>query len=213
MVNDRRNPPTGSTDRPNPEPAQTATGRAGEPPVFVDPRRWGALIGVIGGLVFIFSYAPALGTPVSIVAPIAGAGLAVAAVASLSLRPGSLGPLRRPSRTALTVYCCCVIAELAAIAVGSRLLVTLGHEELRPALIAAVVGVHFLPFSWAFGERMFSWLGSALAGLGVIGLVAGSAGVTHAADLAAVLSGLVMLGLVLIYTRGHFARADVAQQR
>ena len=57
-----------------------ATGRygpaVGEPPVLVDPRRWGALIGVVGGLVFIFSYAPPLGAAMSISAEITGIGLA-----------------------------------------------------------------------------------------------------------------------------------------
>ncbi len=204
-MNDRRKSASPGAEQTSLEPPQTSTGRNGEPPVLVDPRRWGALIGVVGALVFIFSYSPPLPTPWSVIARIAGAGLAVAAVASLCLRPRSLGPLDRPSRKALTVYGCCVIAELAAIALGSRLLVTLGHAELRPALIAAVVGVHFLPFSWAFGERMFSWLGTALLLLGVIGMAVGYAGIGHAADLAAVLSGAVMLVLVLMYALGRFA--------
>jgi len=41
-------------------------------------------------------------------------------------------------------------------------------------LIAAVVGLHFIPFAWAFNERMFFWLGGLVCGLGTIGLLAGA---------------------------------------
>ena len=44
----------------------------GEPPPWVDPRRWGSLIGLVGGLVFIGSYSPVLGAAVSTVAWVAG---------------------------------------------------------------------------------------------------------------------------------------------
>ena len=179
-----------------------------EPPTFADPRRWGALIGVAGGLLFVFSYAPALGTPTSIIAKVAAAGLAVTVLLSHFVRPRSLGPFREPTRAAMLVYVCCVVGELAAIALGSRLLTHLGHDDLRPALIAGVVGVHFVPFAWAFGERMFTRLGLALILLGLIGIAAGYAGVNHAAQVSAVLSGLVMLALVAQHARGHFARTE-----
>jgi hypothetical protein len=179
--------------------------RTGEPPVLVDPRRWGALIGVAGGLVFVASYAPPLGRAVLVTAGVVGGVLAVMALLHLYVRPFSLGPLREPSRRALLVYGLCVVGELAAIGAGTRLLTRLGEADLRPALIAGVVGVHFLPFAWAFGERMFYRLGLALLVLGAAGLVAGAAGVTLAPEAAAVLSGLVMLALVVRYSRGHYA--------
>jgi hypothetical protein len=113
--------------------------------------------------------------------------------------------LREPSRRALIVYVACVAGELAGIAAGSRLLTSLGHGDLRPALIAGIVGVHFLPFAWAFGEGMFYRLGLALLILGSTGLAAGYAGLTHAAEAGAVLSGLVMLALVALYADGRFA--------
>ena len=186
-----------------------ATGRygpaVGEPPVLVDPRRWVALIGVVGGLVFIFSYAPPLGAAMSISAQITGIGLALTVLFGHYIRPTSLGSLREPSRTALLLYVCCVAGELAAIAAGSRLLTSLGHANLRPALIAGVVGVHFLPFAWAFGERIFSRLGLTLLVLASVGLFAGYAGITHAAEASAVLSGLVMLALVSLHAQGRFA--------
>lgn len=196
-----------SSDR-STRPSRSHGPAVGEPPVLVDPRRWGALIGIVGGLVFIFSYAPALSAPLSVGAETIGIALAVAALVGHYLRPTSLGPFREPSCSALVVYLGCVAGELAAIAVGSRLLTRLAHGDVRPALIAAVVGVHFLPFGWAFHERMFYPLGSALLALGIVGLAAGFAGVTHAAETAAVLSGLVMLALTALHAHGRFARHD-----
>jgi hypothetical protein len=78
-------------------------------------------------------------------------------------------------------------------------------EDRSPALIAAVVGLHFLPFAWAFGERMFLVLGGAVAALGTAGLVVGALDVPHAAEVAAVSAGLVMLVLIVRYARGGFA--------
>jgi hypothetical protein len=58
-----------------------------------------------------------------------------------------------------------------------------------------VVGLHFLPFAWAFHERLFVHLGGAVTALGAAGLVAGALGVRHAAETSAVAAGLVMLVL------------------
>jgi hypothetical protein len=160
---------------------------------------------VAGGLVFVFAYGPALGAPARIGVGVVAVGLALLAVAHLYVRPTALGRFREPSRSALLVYGCCVLGELLAMAAGSRLLAGLGRADLRPALIAGVVGLHFLPFAWAFGERMFYRLGWALVVLGTAGLVAGALGVAHAADAAAVLSGVVMLALVVRYGRGGYA--------
>ena len=190
----------------SPAPVRAHGPAAGEPPVLVDPRRWGSLIGLVGGMVFIGSYSPALGPVVSTVAWAAGLALVIAALVAHFVRPVALGPLERPRPLALTVYCGCVVGEIALIAVGSNALAAGGWAELRPALIAAVVGLHFLPFAWAFGERMFLSLGGAVAVLGAGGLLAGGLGVRLAPEAAAVAGGLVMLALSTQYARGGFAR-------
>lgn len=75
-----------------------------------------------------------------------------------------------------------------------------------------MVGVHFIPFAWAFGERMFLLLGVFLAVLGGVGLVAGRSGVSHAAEALAVTSGVVMLAIIAAYARGTFA-SEAADRR
>ncbi|MDO5712106.1 MAG: hypothetical protein Q4P32_10265 [Micrococcales bacterium] len=177
----------------------------GEPPPWVDPRRWGSLIGLAGGMWFIAGYSPSLGPVVSTVVLIAGLGLVGAALFAHYVRPVSLGPMERPGRVALLTYVACVVGELILINLGSRGLTASGYGGLRPALIAAVVGLHFIPFAWAFGERMFYVLGSLVAALGVVGLLVGVMGVPHAAEAFAVTAGLVMQAIILLYARGRFA--------
>lgn len=143
----------------------------GEPPPAVDPRRWGSLIGVAGGLVFVFGYSAALRGPVSTLVRVGAVGLAVVAVVAHYVSPVALGRFAPARPVALVTYVACVLGELALIAVGTRALKSAGRLELRPALIAAVVGLHFIPFGWAFGERMFYRLGAGVLGAGVIGLL------------------------------------------
>ncbi len=105
----------------------------GEPPLLVDPRRWGSLLGVIGGLVFIGSYSSVLGPAVSTVAWTAGLVLVVAALSAHYVWPVSLCPMARPSLLALATYLACVAGELALINLGSRALTAAGDGGLRPA--------------------------------------------------------------------------------
>jgi len=198
----RSAPPNQSTRR---VPARRYGPAVGEPPLWADPRRWGSLIGLAGGLVFVGSYSAAFGHVVWIADWMAGLALVAAALTAHYIRPVPLGPLTRPRPAALAIYGVCVIGELAAINLGSRSLTAGGHDELRPALIAAVVGLHFIPFAWAFRERMFYWLGGLVAALGGVGLVAGFSRTPQAADAAAVAAGLVMLTIINLYARGRFA--------
>lgn len=151
---------------------------------------------------------PALGRAIWIIAGVIGLGLVAAALTAHYLRPLPLGQLAPPRPAALATYGACVLGELILIDLGSRALTAAGHGELRPALIATVVGLHFIPFAWAFSERMFYWLGGLVATLGVAGLLAGFAGVAHAAEAMAVTAGLAMQVLIVLYALGRFAHSD-----
>ncbi len=69
------------------------------------------------------------------------------------------------------------------------------------------MGLHFIPFAWAFRERLFFWLGGLVCVLGAAGLLAGAMDVAHAAEALAVLAGLVILIVITLYARGWFAPA------
>lgn len=144
---------------------------------------------------------------------VTGVALVLAALSAHYVRPVSLGPLARPRPLAVATYGACVVGELALIALGSWALATVGHADLRPALIAAVVGLHFIPFAWAFGERMFFWLGGLVLVLGAVGLVAGAAGLARAVEASAVMAGLGMLVIITLYATGRFALVCPSDRR
>ena len=176
------------------------------PPRFADPRRIGALVGLVGAVVFVWSSSPQVDDAAATTVRVVVVALVVAALVLLFALPRWLGRFEVPSGAAIAVYLACVVGEVALIRVGSAALGDSGHASARPALIAAVVGLHFVPFAWAFRERMFTWLGTALLLLGVAGLGGELAGVDGAAPWAAVLSGLAMACLVTAYAAGAFAR-------
>ena len=163
-------------------------------------------------MVFIASYSSALGAPASASAWTAGLAGVLVALFAHYLRPVSLGPLAHPRPRALAVYCGCVVGELALIAAGSRALNAGGHGDLRPALIATVVGLHFVPFAWAFREPMFLHLGLLVGVIGAGGLLAGALGVPHAANALAVVAGLTMIITIALYAQGRFVRRSARGQ-
>jgi hypothetical protein len=175
------------------------------PPRFADPRRLGSLIGLAGSVVFVFSYSPALGSFVAAVAQALVCGLVAVSLWWMFGSPRWLGRFIPPRRRDIAVFLGCVALELLALRLTIPRLEDAGHAGLAPAVIALVVGVHFIPFAWAFSERMFYFLGGALAALGTAGLGLGWALGDAWANGAAVLSGLAMSGLLASYALGRWA--------
>lgn len=159
-----------------------------------DPRVAGAIIGGIGGTVFVAANAP--GLPGSWQAPayLAGALTWAGWCVAVLIRRRRLGAVPRPGRAAGIVYVAGIVGMLAIMFVGSRLLEATHHGDLLPAVIALAVGVHFMPYARAFGAPVFGRLGLALALAGVLGLAVGLAAGGAAASAAAVVAGLVLLG-------------------
>jgi hypothetical protein len=162
----------------------------------------GTLIGLFGACVFVFSYTPGVADLPSVVARALVVGAVACTLWFLFASPRYLGPFTAPRGRQIGIYLLCVIMEFALIAFGTGQLTSLGKLELQPALIALVVGLHFVPFAWAFKERMFYTLGAVLAVLGSGGLLIGTP--TGALG-AAVMSGLAMSLILLAYSLGMFA--------
>ncbi|OLT04402.1 hypothetical protein BJF77_17145 [Kocuria sp. CNJ-770] len=103
------------------------------------------------------------------------------------------------------VYATTVVTMLVLIRLATTTLGDLGAEHLRPAAIAAAVGLHFLPFAWAFpaASRLFGVLGVVVATLGGAGLLLGLLGVSTAGAAAAVLAGMTMLALITLHNLRH----------
>lgn len=176
-----------------------------QPPRFADPRRAGALIGLIGSCVFTFSYSVGFSDFLSVGARLLVVVAVCATLWFLYVAPRYLGAFLPPRAAQIAVYVACVVAEFALIAAGSAVLEASSALELRPALIVLVVGVHFLPFAWAFRERMFYLLGCLLVAIGACGLLLGT---DTSASTAGVSAGVVMSLVLLAYSAGAFATSE-----
>lgn len=164
----------------------------------------GSAVGIAGGATFVGATAGLLPVAWSTVAWVAGALLlAFALWATFGRRHAPLGEAPRPG--ALAVYLTSVLGMLALIAVGTQLLPEAQVEQLRPALIALAVGLHFLPFAWAFPAvaGLFRALGLLVAILGALGLALGLGAAPVAGAACAVLAGTGMLALIGRHNTTH----------
>lgn len=164
-----------------------------------DPRRIGALIGTIGGVVFVVANAWVLPAPGDLIAGIAAIAMALAIVVRLFVVPRALGEPRRPHRFAWAIYGASVVGMFAMIAIGRPLLVAAGHELAAPSLIAIAVGLHFIPFAVAFREPMLTWLGTAVAAVGLLGLVFGLLVEPALGTIGAIVAGFAQLVILALY--------------
>lgn len=158
--------------------------------------RIGAMIGSIGGLVFVLINAGELSAPVSTVARVVGV-LAFAAVVWFAvIRPsGAQGPAEPPSRQAIRVYGTSVTAMALGIPVGAGVINNVLHQPaLTVPWVVLLVGAHFLPFAGAFKAPVFARLGWTMIGLAVAGGVLALTVTPAASPWTGVLGGLALLG-------------------
>lgn len=166
------------------------------------PQVIGSFIGATGGSVFILAHRGALAAPWSTLALVTWAVLLVGLVFTLATRAGRLPAPPRPDRRAGLVYLASCAGMLAVIAIGTRVLAASGHADAAPALVAAAVGLHLVPFAHAFDAPAFTRTGLVLSSIGIAG-VALSWVLPVAAPAAAVLAGAVMLALLTIDLRAQ----------
>ena len=193
-----------STSRPETAPPADRRSRPPQGFAAVLPLLVGSTVGAVGGSTFVVANASALGPPWSWVALGVGCVLALGWVAATFLRRHA--PLEMPPRRhAFVVYAVSVVAMLVLIRLAMMALGALGAEHLRPAALAVAVGLHFLPFAWAFpsASRLFGVLGGVVAALGAAGLTLGLLGTPAAGAAAAVLAGLTMLALITLHNLRH----------
>lgn len=159
----------------------------------VHPRVWGAVIGAIGGSVFVQANRGELPAAVSTGALVIWAGALAVFVWAVLITPRLFAPLEPLPRSAAWVYFLSVAGMLVGIQLGRFALDAVGRVDVFPGVIVLAVGLHFLPFARAFATPMFTRLGLVMAVLGVAGLVLGLAWTGTAAAAAAVVTGVVML--------------------
>ncbi|MFV0459741.1 MAG: hypothetical protein ACK5MT_13330 [Actinomycetales bacterium] len=155
----------------------------------------GTVIGAIGASVFVLSNLGLLAPPW----PSIALGGYLAALGwylwTVFMRPRVL-PVPQFRRGAGWIYLASVIAMIVGILLGRTGLEGIGRLDLAAAFIAALVGLHFIPFGYAFRAPVFYLLGSSLAVLGVVGVLLGALVGGSVAAGSAVLCGIVMLALM-----------------
>lgn len=158
-----------------------------------DPRVWGTTVGAVGGTVFVLANRSDLAGSWPLIAVTVWALALIPYVWFVLVVRRELGEARPVGRAAGFVYLGSVVGMVVLIRAGSVVLDHADRPELRPALILAAVGLHFLPFASAFHAPLFKVLGSLMVGLGCAGLAIGWARNDHAAAWAAVVAGVVMI--------------------
>lgn len=156
----------------------------------------GSIIGAIGGVVFVLVNAGAV--PASLVWRITAA-VAFAAIGWFVVLRGPEIGQAPPSHPAMRTYWTSVAALVVAIPVGAAVISNvLNKPNAVLVWVVFVVGVHFLPFSRAFGLPVFGWLSVSLI------LVAAGSAVPALAYNSAVAAGWsgVVAGFVLPFFAG-----------
>ena len=188
---------TESTDRPGTTDRTDRTDRAvrglrqlRHPVVF------GGLIGVVGGAAFLFGGAAGLPADVQGAVRALAVALTAFALVAVLLRRRHLPDGQPPQRGAMRVYWIAVGAMLLLFPVTRLIAQALDAPTMQIALIAAVVGLHFLPFARAFDAPVFWWIGGAMAALGLAGAALAAAGMPAAGPAGAAAAGAAMLVIV-----------------
>ena len=161
-------------------------------------KQLGALIGAIGGLMFVQVNAGAV--PSILVLPVRVLGAVVFCIVlwRAALRPPrNHAPETAPSPAAWRVYWSSVSLGALSIPIGAYLLNSVLHvPQLTVLWVVFVVGAHFLPFAGAFGAPVFQTLAWTLMVLAAAGAALTLTVWPTAPGMVAVLAGFVLLGWV-----------------
>lgn len=162
------------------------------------PVVWGGLIGVMGGAGFAFG--GIAGLPEEHRGLLRGlvVALALVALVAILVRRRVLPGVQPPKRGAMRVYWIAVVLMLACFPLTRWVANALSAPGAQIALVAAVVGAHFLPFARAFTAPIFWWIGGAMVVLGLLGAVLAVAGVSGGGPAGALAAGAAMMVVVTV---------------
>lgn len=156
----------------------------------------GGLIGVIGGAAFLLG--GIAGLPAEHQGTLRGVAISLISftLVVVLLRRRVLPTVPTPARGALRVYGIAVVTMLTLFPVTRLVAFALDAPTAQIALVAAVVGGHFLPFARAFQAPVFWWIGGAMAALGLAGAALAALGDPVAGPAGAAAAGAAMLVIV-----------------
>ena len=175
-------------------------GAVARPSVQWNGARVGALIGAVGGVLFVVLNAWPLGEPWTNVA--IGIGVAwflwdLRAIMRVPEDPDAV----RPDARQMQAFWIVVALEVILIIGGTQLAIrVLEIPSASLPWVATVLGVHWLVFRMVFRQEVFLWLGCFTLTCGVVGLMVAFTGVAGSDALAAtaIASGLIVGAVMLV---------------
>ena len=105
--------------------------------------------------------------------------------------------------SAIAIWLAGIVFMIVGVRIAGGAADAAGMEFLRPAINAAFVGAHFIPYAWAFSTRMIIPLGIGVALIGVLGVVAGIVAGPPWPAAAAIVAGFVQMSIVLVWASGR----------
>ena len=177
-------------------------GTVARPSVQWNGARVGALIGAVGGVLFVVLNAWPLGEPWANVAIALGVVWFLWDLRVIMRVPEDPDAVR-PDARQMQAFWIVVVLEVILIIGGTQLAIrVLDIPAASLPWVATVLGVHWLVFRMVFQQDVFLWLGCFTLSCGVVGLMVALTGVAGSDVLAAtaIASGLIvgafMLGAV-----------------
>ncbi len=164
----------------------------------------GALIGLVGGIVFVVINGFLLPSPWSQV--VIGVAVVVALLAVRTvLRTRADPQAYRPDERQMQAFWITIGLEVVAI-VGGGLVINTVLQAPQASLpwISLVLGVHWLVFHRVFAQDVFLWLGWFTVTCGLVGMIAAVTQVGPPESprvVSGLLTGLVMIGTVAVDAR------------
>jgi hypothetical protein len=187
-------------------------------PVRINGARIGALIGAVGGVLFIVFSAGVLPSPWSTITVATGI-FGFLWVVWLILRVPDDPDAYQPDARQMQAFWIVVALEVVAIFAGSNVAIhVLDRPDASLPWIATVLGLHWLAFRLVFQEDVFLWLGWFVLSCGIVGLMVAilEVGPSGSSAIASgMLTGLVMLGCVGIDAsrrRGRLLRRSASRR-
>ena len=165
-----------------------------------DGARVGALVGAVGGLLFVLLNAWPLAAPWANAVRVVGA-LWFLGVLWAILRVPDDPDAVRPDASQMQAFWIVVALELVLIIGGTQVAIrVLDLPSASVPWVATVLGVHWLVFRMVFRQEVFLWLGWFTLSCGVVGLMVALTGVAGSDALAAtaIASGLIVGAVMLV---------------
>ncbi|MGI8777357.1 MAG: hypothetical protein ACR2LJ_08215 [Acidimicrobiales bacterium] len=145
-------------------------------------RSTGVIVGAVMGVVWAGSTLGALDLAVTVPVLVAGAAVCAALMAGARRMRRAAAALPATLSAAVDLgrvrsrFGLVVAGEFAAIAVAVNVLGRSGHPRWIPAVICAVVGLHFVPLARLFKVRVYDATAVALCGVAAATMIMGVAG-------------------------------------